>query len=320
MNTNTRPSAADIMAKADELVGNRRGWSGGLDMVVTQPADVTAWIPGVISSSFYDRLDTPVLTLTGLAARYNDLEGRPGQTITIPTDTATTPAANLAVDVPATDDGITGSSYSMTIKEAVKSIAWYDRTQVQSGQDVNQLAGRKVGDAVEGRVELDLGAALVAGRNTAKDTFQAAGTGFNLAQLRTMKRAIPARLRRRGLVLVGKVDLLDDLLDDPAVQNAATFGSDEAIRNGDFSRPLAGVTILPVDDATLPSFVVAANPSSPGVVLFARGMLAYGFQKNPSTETERDARARLTRIVGTTLHAEGTLEAAGIVARAFGGR
>jgi hypothetical protein len=208
----------------------------------------------------------------------------------------------------------------MTIKEGVKSIAWYDRTQVQSSQDVNQLAGRRVGTAMEERIELDLGAALVAGRNTAKDTFQAAGTKFDLAQLRAMKRGIPARLRRQGLVLVGKVDLLDDLLDDATVNNAATFGSDEAIRNGEFSRPLAGVSIFPVDDTTLPNIVVGANPSSPPVVLFSKGQLAYAYQKAPSTENERDARARLTRIVGTMLHAEGTLEAVGIVARAFGGR
>ena len=44
------------------------------------------------------------------------------------------------------------------------------------------------------------------------------------------------------------------------------------------------------------------------------GMLGYGFQKNPSTENERDARARLTRIVGTMMHGEGVMEAAGIVA------
>lgn len=315
-----RDKLAAITAQAEAFVAARRGWSGGMTMAVTTPTDVSAWIPGVLTSSFYDRLDDPTLTLTSLAARYNDLEGRPGQTIQVVTDAATTPAANLAVDVPATDDGITGSAYTMTIKEAVKSIAWYDRTQIQSGQDVNQLAGRKVGTAVEARIELDLGAALVAGRNTARDAFVAAGTKFDLAALRGMKRKIPARLRRAGLVLVAKVDLLDDLLDDALVNNAANFGSDEAIRNGEFSRPLAGVTILPVDDTTLPNVTVAANPASPPAILFSRGQLAYGFQKNPYVETERDARARLTRHVGTTLHAEGTLEAAGIVATAFGGR
>lgn len=311
---------AEIAAQAEAFVAARRGWSGGLDMAITTPANVIDWIPGVIVSSFYDRVGEPNLTLTSLAARFNELEGRPGDTIRVPTANATTPASNLAVDVPAVDDSLTSGAYTFTVKEGVKSIAWYDRTQVQSGQDVNQLAGQRVGSAMEQLIELDLGAALVAGRNTAKDTFQAAGTPFNLAQLRAMKRGIPARLRRAGLVLVAKVDILDDLLDDATVQNAATFGSDEAIRNGEFSRPLAGVSIYPVDDTTLPNITVAANPSSPPAILFSRGQLAYGFQKNPSVETERDARARLTRHVGTMLHGEGTIEAAGIVARAFGGR
>lgn len=289
-------------------------------MAVTDNTTVVDWIPGVIQAAFYDSIGEPVLTLTSLAAKYDELEGQPGTTISIPTALATTAAANLAVNVPAVDDSLSSGSYSMTVKEGVKSVAWYDRTKVQSKQDVNQIAGQRVGRSMEQLVENDLGAALIAGRATAKDTFQAAGTKFDLSQLRAMKRAIPARLRKNGLVLVGKVDLLDDLLDDATVNNAATFGSDEAIRNGEFSRPLAGVSIYPVDDTTLPSIVVAANPSSPPVVLFARGMLAYAFQKNPGTEVERDARARLTRIVGTMLHAEGTLESVGIVARAFGGR
>ena len=45
-----------------------------------------------------------ILTLTQLATVYNELEGKPGDTIRVPTANATTVADNLAVDVPATDD------------------------------------------------------------------------------------------------------------------------------------------------------------------------------------------------------------------------
>lgn len=310
MNTHQLP--ATIAAQAEAFVAARRGWSGGLRMAVTTPANVIDWIPDVISSAFYDRMDVPTLTLTALAARYNDLQGRPGQAISIPTDVASTPADNLAVDVPAVDDSIASGAYSMTIKEGVKSIAWYDRTQIQSGQDVNQLAGAKVGSAMERRVEIDLGAALVAGRNTSKD---AAITGLTVANIRAMRKQIPTRLRRRGLVLVGADDTLDTLLDDPLLSNAASFGSDEAIREGDLVRPIAGVRSRAVDDEALPTNVTVAGGTGPLVVMFAVGMLAYGFQKNPTTETERDARARLTRHVGTMLHGEATLESAGIVVR-----
>lgn len=279
-------------------------------MSVTAPANVPDWIPEVISTSFYDRLDDPELVLTSLAARYNDLQGKPGESITIPTDTATTPAANLAVDVPATDDSISSGAFSMTIKEGVKSIAWYDRTQVQSNQDVNQLAGRKVGTAMESRVELDLGAALVAGRNTAKD---ATAVKVDTALIKAMKRKIPARLRKRGLVMVGPDDQMGLIDEDPNLNNAAVFGSDELMRTGQISRPLYGVRLFSTDDNVIPNATIG-GASGPLVIMFAAGMLAYGFQKNPGVETERDARARLTRHVGTMLHAEGTLEAAGIVA------
>jgi hypothetical protein len=278
-------------------------------MAVTRPADVPDWIPAVISTSFYDRLDTPELTLTGLATRYGDLEGKPGTTVSVVTDVATTPAANLAVDVPATDDSLASGAYSMTIKEAVKSIAWYDRTQVQSGQDVNQLAGRKVGSAVEERIELDLGAALVAGRNVSADmTF----ANITAAQIRAMKRKIPPRLRKRGVVLVGGADRLDMIFEDTTINTNAGSLSDEA-RTGALTRPIAGVELYPVDASVLPTNVTVAAGVGDLLVMFARGMLAYGFQKNPGIETERDARARLTRHVGTCLHGEGTLEAAGIV-------
>lgn len=275
----------------------------------TTPADVIDWIPDVISASFYDRMDDPELTLTGLASRFNDLEGKPGEKLRIMTDTVNSPAVNLAVDVPATDDKLGSDSFEVVVKEGVKSIAWHDRTQVQSGQDVNQLAGRKVGRAMEERIELDLGAAAYAGRNAAADS---AIGDLTVAKILALKTKIPARLRRRGLVLVGNDLAMSKLYADPLVLNAATFGSDEVLRNGAFSRPIGGVEPFVVDDGILPDLTVAATPG-PSVMLFAKGMISYGFQKNPNIETERDARARLTRHVGTMLHAEGVLEALGVV-------
>lgn len=280
-------------------------------MAATYTTDVPDWIPGAIQAAMYDTVGTPQLTLTSLAYIFNDLNGRPGQVVDVPTALSTSPADNLAETVPAVDDRLQSGKFSFTVKEAVKSIAWSDRTQIQSGQDVNQLAGERVGRAMEERIELDLGSALVAGRNTTKDGTAAAITP---TLIRAMKRQIPVRLRRRGLVLVGTDDVLDTIFDDAQVQNAATFGSDEAIREGQLTRPIAGVELRPVDDGVLPN--IGANKA---VVMFAKGMLGYGFQKNPTTEQERDARARLTRIVGTMMHGEGTLESAGIVARGITG-
>lgn len=283
-------------------------------MAVTRETDVPDWIPGVVDAAFYDRLDDPSLTLTGRSRRFNELTGRPGDTIRVATDAAVTPAANLAVDVPATDDALGSDAFTFTIKEAVKSIAWYDRTQVQTSQDVNQLAGRKVGTAIEERIELDLGSTLVASRNTAADSVSAQ---VDLDLILALKSAIPARLRRLGVDLFAADAQMLTLYSDPTVRNAASFGSDEVLRTGQFTRPLFGVTPFVTDDGVIPDATISAT-SGPLVVAAATGMLGYGFQKNPTAEQERDARARLTRWVGTCMHGEAVLEAAGVVAARIG--
>lgn len=281
-------------------------------MAVTASTDIAAWIPDVISASIYDTMYEADFTLNALAARYGELEGRPGDSITIPTDGIVAPADDLAETVAAVDDKLAGAGVTMTVKEAVKSIAWYDRTKIQSGRDLNQVAGRRVGGAITERIEIDLGAALLAGRDTTKDP-TATVASYNLAAVTAQKAKIPAKLRRRGVVAVGTDASLSGLLSDTTVQNAAAFGSDEAIREGAFSRPLFGVTPIAVDDNILPATVTAGAVTGKPVVMFARGMLVRAFQKMPSSEVERDARARLTRIVGTAFHGEGVVDSRGVV-------
>ena len=312
-----RPMTRKISDYADAaaaFLAARAGWSGGMTMAVTRPVDVPDWNPAFVEAAFYDRLDDPALTLTNLAARFNEMTGMAGDTVRIATDAATTPAANLAVDVPAVDDSLSSASFTFTVKEAVKSIAWYDRTQVQSSQNVNDLAGRKVGRAVEERIELDLGSAAVAGRATAKDGVAAALT---LDVILAMKSAIPQRLRRGGVAIVAADAQMIGLYSDPVVRNAATFGSDEVLRTGQFTRPIMGVTPFVTDDGVLPNATISGT-SGPLVLAVASGMLGYGFQRDPRAEQERDARARLTRWVGTAFHGEAVLESAGIVARRIG--
>lgn len=275
-------------------------------MAVTATTDVPDLIPEFISTAIYDQLGTPDNTLTGLAVQFPGVTGNPGEKIRVNMINAVTPAINVAQEVALVDDKLGSTGFELLIKEAGKSIAWYDRTQVQAGSDVNTIAGQKVGRAISDRIELDLGAALIAGRNTAKD---ATAAKVDLALFRAMKKKIPTRLRRRGLVLLGEALEMDDLMDDATVNNASVFGSDSVIREGAFTRDIYGITPMLVDDGVLPT--ISGNKP---VVLMSRGMLAYGFQRGIQTETERDARARLTRIVSTIFHGEGVYEAAGIVA------
>lgn len=280
-------------------------------MAPTYTTDVGNWIPDVISAALYDTMAEATLQLSGLAATYGDLDGSPGDQVTIPTLAVTTPADNLAENVAAVDDKLTSGGVTVTVKEAVKSIAWSDRTRIQSGQDVNRIAGQRVGGAINERVELDLAAALVAGRNTGADT-NLGPAPITLADLRAKRAQIPVRLRRRGVVVLATDDILSGLFEDTTVANASTFGSDEAIRNGAFSRPLYGMDILAVDDGVFANVTIGAV-TGPPVVFMARGMLLRAWQKRPGTEVERDARGRLTRIVGTAFHAEGVVESAGVV-------
>lgn len=274
-------------------------------MSITAPTDVASWIPSLISSATYDTAFENDYPLGAFAETYGDLEGKAGEKFTIPTIGTVTPADNLAVTTAAVDDKLAGSGVEVVIKEAVKSIAFYDRVKYATGTDFNALAGRKVGSALNDRIELDLGAAAYAGRNAAAS---ATAATMSLATIRAMKAKIPAKMRRRGLYLFAEADILEQLMSDATVANAATFGSDEAIREGAFTRPLAGVIPVAVDEGTLP-----VHATFPGAVLMVKGSLVKAFQKLPSNEVERDARARLTRIVGNSLHAEGVVDSRGIV-------
>lgn len=275
-------------------------------MAVTAPTDVSAWIPSVISTTVVDTALDSLHTLSADAASFTDLEGKPGEKFTIPTVGVVTPADNLAVTTPAVDDKLSGAGVEVTIKEAVKSVAFYDRTKYATGTDFNQLAGQKVGTALGDRVELDLGAALYAGRNTAADATVA---NLNTAALRQLKAAIPAGLRRRGINVYATDDVLSELFADPLFQNAAAAGGDAELRSGEFSRPLYGMRFRPVDEGVLPE----GEDGLPIVAAVVDKFLIKAFQKQPSTEVERDARARLTRVVGTTLHAEGVVDSRGVV-------
>lgn len=282
--------------------------------------DVPAWIPAVVSSEAYDRAFTSELPLSRFARAIPDLDGRPGDRVTITTEDALTPADNLAENVAAVDEKIAGSGVTVTIKEAVKSVAWSDRVKAQSVNDPNVTAGRKLGAAMADRIELDLGAALLSGRNTAADTFLAAGA-FNLAALRAMRARIPAGLRRRGVEVFTTSDVAQQLYGDPLFLNAAALpgAANDVQERGILTRPLFGIeAIHEVDEGSLANVVVGANPSSPPVVMAVRGVLLRAMQKDPAVEPERDARARLSRLVGTALHGEGVVDSRGVVLIAVG--
>lgn len=283
-------------------------------MTTTYTTDIPDWIPAAIDAAFYDTVGTPERALLAHAFKFNELEGRPGQSIRIPTALATTPAENLAESVPATDDKLQSGSITLSVKEGVKSIAWSDRSQVQASQDVNRIAGQRVGNAMLDRIELDLGAAALAGRNTGADTATAAGGKLTAAAIKAAAFKIPRRLRKLGLDLFADDQTILSLFDDATLSDRQKNPelSEEMMRSGQATLPIYGVTPYVVDDGVIPKLTVGT--ARPTALIIARGMLGYGFQKNPTTEQERDARARLTRIVGTMIHGEGTMESAGIVA------
>lgn len=279
-------------------------------MATTATTDVTAWIPALISTAVYDTTLAPLNPLSVWAENYGELEGRPGSSATIPTLSPTTPADNLAETVAAVDDKIAGAGVTVTIKEAVKSIAYTDRVKVQSGPNVNQIAGQRVGQAINDRIELDLGAAAIAGRTIAADT---TGATLTPTVFRTIRGKIPSALRRRGVTLFAPAATLDGLYSDATFQSAATWGSTEALRDGVVAR-YQGVDIAEIDDATLP--VITATKVT--VAMMVKGALIRAVQRGPQVETERDARGRITRIVGTVFHGEGVVDARGIVAGIIG--
>lgn len=289
-------------------------------MAVTAPTDIAGWIPTVIASGVYDTMFDSTYGLSAAATVYNDLEGQPGQGFSVPTLAAITAATNLAVTTAATDDLISGSSVSLTIQEAVKSVAFYDRTQYVTGTDVNRIAGEKVGQALALRQEYDLGAAVYAGRNTAADF---TSTLLDLPAIRTFRGKLPAAMRP-GLgrdnnkpILFADNDTLSQLYADTTVANAAALGpGDNPVTSGDFVRPFYGIRLVEVDAGIFGS--VGLTGTQKWAALVAPGCLARAIQKQGSNKPERDERARLTRIVSTVLHAEGVIDARGVVMAKIG--
>ena len=279
-------------------------------MATTATTDVTAWIPALISTAVYDTTIAPLNPLSVWAENYGELEGKAGSSATIPTLSPTTPADNLAETVAAVDDKIAGAGVTVTIKEAVKSIAFTDRVKVQSGPNVNQIAGQRVGQAINDRIELDLGAAAVAGRTIASDT---AAATLTPTVFRTMRSKIAPGLRRRGVTLFAPAAALDGLYSDATFQSAATWGGTEGLREGAVAR-YQGIDIQEIDDLTLP--VITALKTT--VMMMTKGALIRAVQRGPQVETERDARGRITRIVGTVFHGEGVVDARGMVAGIIG--
>lgn len=280
-------------------------------MAPTYTTDIPNFIPTVVSASLYDAMSENPFGLSAEASTYDDLDGKPGSAFSIPTLALTTPASDLAENVAAVDDKLTSGGVTVTIKEGVKSVAYSDRTKFQSTVDVSQIAGQRVGNAMNELVELDLAAAAVTGRNVAADT---TAVTLTLATIRALKAKIPVRLRRKGVTIFADLDILEQLYADATVLNAAAFGSDEAIREGDFGRPIFGVRFRETEPATFP-VITAAKVT---ILAVANGMLVRAWQKSPGTEIERDARGRLTRVVGTALHGEGVVESAGVVAGIIG--
>lgn len=277
---------------------------------VTATTDIPTWIPSVIATTVYDTMLEPEHALLGWAEKYGELEGKPGSQFVIPVLGTVTPAENLAQTVAAEDDKLTGTGVTVTVKEAVKSIAMYDRAKVQSAPDINRIAGQKVGVSINDRLELDLGAAAVAGRNTAADV---TGASFGLTQFRSLRGKLPSALRRRGAALFAESATLDALFATSEFTNASNFGSDEYNKTG-FIKRFMGVDIYEVDDGILPAITVGKKT----VLMASKGALIYAFQRGVQVETERNARARITRVVGTVFHGEGVVDARGIVAADIG--
>ena len=235
-----------------------------------------------------------------LVANY-DLSGTPGLTASIPV----IPVVSAGALVEGTDIGtmttFNPTGKDVTCAEIGVGVELTDFTKESASLDVQAAVGRQIGDGIAAKVDQDL-ANLFAGFSstvgsgaaeiTASVIFQAAATLRNanapgpyycvLAPFQAM--ALKQQLAGTGNTNMGS---LSDI-------------GNQALRDG-FIGTLAGMQIFESSN-------ISNDPSAGGVIgaAFSRDALAYVNKRPFRLETERNASARSTELIGT--HAFGVSE------------
>ncbi len=276
-------------------------------MATTATTDVAGLIPNVISARTFDTY-VSALRISPLAEENRELEGGPGDRVTLGTFGDIGEALDLAELDVIVPDKLTATTAAFTIQRLGKGVAYSYVSQRVSSVDLNQRAGAQLGNAIGRKIDRKLALNATNGRLAAR-TFGStvAVAAITLADWQAMIDTFNDD-ERQGMVAVVTAAQLRTIVGFYGVTNAATFGSDVFIREGVTAvGQLEGVSLV-VSDRLATVAGTTSGIARPILMFQPNRTLVSAFSLRPLIEVERVPAGARVEIYANALWAGGVQE------------
>ena len=240
--------------------------------------------PEVLAPMIEEELAARIIFTNTVAQVDATLQGRPGDTITIPTWAYIGMAADLAEGVADVPVALEVSSRPFTVKKVAKSVELSDEALLSAYGDPAGTAARQVGKAIADKVEFDIVAALADATLTSGDALTS--ISYN-AVVDAMGKFEDEDLGTAKYLFINPKQYTE-LLKDDKFTPASAFG-DGVLQSGVVGR-IAGCEV-----------VVSKRVANGTAYIVKPGAVAYFFKRGLNVETDRDILAK-TNIVAADHH------------------
>lgn len=243
--------------------------------------------------------------LLKFATVYNNLVGKPGDTINFPKFDVLTEATDLTEATAMGTEALGTSNVSATIKEIGKAVEISDTAVLTAIGDPISEAARQLGIVIANKVDTDIKAELESTTN-AVDKSATGVVDYN---------AIVEALAKFGenyediLALVVHSKQAADLLKDSNFINAAAFGQPVMVNGYYAIGKIAGIPVVISDRIT----VTSGSPDTYTALLLRKNAVALAYKRQLKIEQDRDILKRTTVIAGTMHYAVKLLDADRVV-------
>jgi len=246
-------------------------------MALTRIADLIN--PEVLSQMVEEELEARIAFTQTIATVDNTLEGRPGNTITIPVWEYIGMAADLAEGVADVPVELAVTSQPFTVKKVAKSVELSDEAVLSGYGDPLGAASRQLGKAIADKVDFDVVAAL-------EDATLTSGTALIDISYNAVVDAL-AKFEEEYFVVAKYLFVspaqYTQLIKDAKFTPASEFGAG-VLQNGVIGR-IAGCD------------VVVSRRLADGQAYIAKpGAVGYFFKRGLNLETDRNVLAKATVI------------------------